>query len=252
MVERTDYSLGFSFALIIHVIALFLLGMASLYNQNEAAVVQPPSDIMTLTLVEDLLSENPSPKNADTAPRPQPNTQLALFRAPQPIPEPPLYTDRLNDMVDIPKHTLSDFSPPPPTIVIQTPSPLPDKTVMPPLSTILASQEATDPSSLHTDSRGGVLQGALSAPTTKDKTINPKYPMNSRRKGEQGRVVLDVLVSKDGEPTAITLVSSSGFKDLDAAAKEAVLLAKFKPGARNGKPVEASARMTILFQLNQN
>jgi protein TonB len=96
------------------------------------------------------------------------------------------------------------------------------------------------------------LQGALLAPTTKDKTINPKYPMNSRRKGEQGRVVLDVLVSKEGEPTAITLVSSSGFKDLDAAAKEAVLLAKFKPGARNGKPVEASARMTILFQLNQN
>jgi len=28
--------------------------------------------------------------------------------------------------------------------------------------------------------------------------------------------------------------------------------AEFKPGERNGKAVEAAARMTILFQLNQN
>jgi protein TonB len=65
-------------------------------------------------------------------------------------------------------------------------------------------------------------------------------------------VILDVLVSKEGLATSITLVSSSGFKDLDAAAKEAVKFAKFEPGARNGKPVEASARMTILFKLKQN
>ena len=252
MVERTDYSLGFSVALIIHVIALFLLGMASMFKQDGAAALQPQSDMLTLSLVEDLLSDNPSPKNADSAPRPQPDTRLELFRAPQPIPETPMFTDRLNEMIEIPKHTLPDLAPPSPVIVIQPPSTLPDKTVMPTLSTLLTSQETTDPSSLHSDSTGGVLQGALSAPTTKDQAINPKYPMNSRRKGEQGRVILDVLVSKDGAATSNTLVSSSGFKDLDAAAKEAVMLAKFKPGARNGKPVDASARITILFQLNQN
>ncbi|MEI7945210.1 MAG: TonB family protein [bacterium] len=221
-------------------------------KHDDEGVLQPLSDMLTLSLVEDFLSDNPSPKNADTAPRPQPDTHLALFHAPQPIPEAPLFNDRLNEMVDIPKHTLSDYSPPPPAILIQTPSSLPDKTVMPTLSTLLVSQEATDPDSLHTDSTGGVLQGAISAPTTIDKTINPKYPMNSRRKGEQGRVILDVLVSKEGVATSITLVSSSGFKDLDTAAKDAVMLAKFEPGERNGKPIEASARMTILFKLNQN
>lgn len=250
--ERTDYSLGFSFALIIHVIALFLLGMVSMFKQDDRAEMQQPSDILTLSLAEDLLSDNPSPKNADTPPRPQPDTHLELRPTQQPTPEAPMFTDRLNDLIEIPKHTLADYSPPPPTIAIQTPSTLPDKTVMPALTPLLASQDITDPSSLHTDSTGGVLQGALSAPTTKDQAINPKYPMNSRRKGEQGRVILDVLVSKEGTATSITLVSSSGFKELDAAAKEAVMQAKFKPGSRNGKPVEASARMTILFQLNQN
>jgi protein TonB len=252
MVERTDYSLGFSVALIIHVIALFLLGMAYMIKRNDETVLPPQTDMLTLSLVEDVLSDNPSPKNADTAPRPQPETRLELLRVPQPTPDPPMFTDRLNEMMEIPKHTLPNLEPPSPVIVIQTPSPLPDKTVMPPLATLLASQETTDPASLHSDSTGGVLQGALSAPTTKDQAIHPKYPMNSRRKGEQGRVILDVLVSKDGAAISITLVSSSGFKDLDIAAKEAVMLAKFKPGARNGKPVDASARITILFQLNQN
>lgn len=251
MVDRTDYSLGFIFALIIHVIALFLLGISSMVKQDEAADLQPQSDMLALSLVEDLLSDNPSPKNADTVPTHPPDSHLELFRAPQPIPETPLFNDRLNDLVEIPKHTLSDYSPPPPAIVIQKPSSLPDKTVIPALSTLLVSQETTDSASLITDSTGGVMQGAISPPTTIDKTINPKYPMNSRRKGEQGRVILDVLVSKEGAARSITLVSSSGFKDLDAAAKEAVILAKFEPGSRNGKPVEASVRMTILFKLNQ-
>jgi|GEM_PF-6936365 len=252
MVEKTNYSLGFSFALIIHLIALFVSGMASTFIQDARSELQPQSDMMSLALVEDFLSDNPSPKNADPAPRIQTDTPIEFFRVPQPLHEPALFTDYSTDLIEIPKHTLSDFAPPPPAIVIQPPSALPDKTVMPTLSTLLASQETTDPASLNSDSAGGMLQGALIAPTTTGQAIHPTYPMNARRKGEQGRVILDVLVSKKGKATSVTLVSSSGFKDLDAAARDAVIQATFKPGERNGKTVEASARMTILFQLNQN
>lgn len=249
---KTNYSLGFAFALMIHGVALFLLGMLVKINLDDRPEVEPLAEAMTLSLVEEVLSDNPSPKIADTAPRPQSDTRIELLRVPQPLPEHPILTDLSSDMIEIPKHPLSDLTPPSPVINIQTPSALPDRTLMPTLSTLLSSQDVTDPSSLHSDSSGGVQQGALIAPAARDQAIHPKYPMASRRKGEQGRVILDVLVSKEGKASSVTIISTSGFKELDAAAKEAVMDAKFKPGERNGKAVEASARMTILFQLNQN
>jgi len=251
-VAKTNYSLGFAFALMIHMIALFLLGMVVKFNLDNQPDVEPLAEVLTLTLVEEMLSDNPSPKMADTAPRPQTDTHMELLRVPQPMTEHAPLTDLSSDMIEIPKHPLSDLTPPPPVINIQTPSALPDKTLMPTLSTLLSSQDITDPASLHSDSTGGVQQGALIAPATKDQAIHPKYPMASRRKGEQGRVILDVLVSKEGKARSVTIISTSGFKELDTAAKDAVMDAKFKPGERNGKAVEASARMTILFQLNQN
>ena len=252
IVAKTNYSLGFILALMIHGIALFLLGMVVKFNLDKPPEVEPLAEVLTLSLVEEVLSDNASPKIADTAPRPQSDTRMELLRVPQPIPEHPALTDLSSDMIDIPKHPLPDLTPPPPVMNIQTPSVLPDKTLMPTLSTLLSSQDITDPSSLHSDSTGGAQQGALIAPATKDQAIHPKYPMASRRKGEQGRVILDVLVSREGKATSVTIISTSGFKELDAAAKEAVMDAKFKPGERNGKAVEASARMTILFQLNQS
>lgn len=249
---RTDYSLGFTFALMIHMIALFLLGMAPTFNTDGLTDVQLPTDTMTLSLVEDLLSDNPSSIKSYTVPRPQPETHLEFLRVPQPISEHPIFAESSSDLMELPKHMLPDYTPPQPTIVAQMPSALPDKTVMPMLSPVLVSQEETDPSSPYSDSASGLQQGALIAPITKDQAIHPKYPMTSRRKGEQGRVILDVLVSKEGQAISVSFVSSSGFKDLDVAAKDAVMQAKFKPGERNGKAVEAAARMTILFQLNQN
>ncbi len=249
---KTNYSLGFAFALMIHGVALFLLGMVVKFNLDNQPEVEPLAEVLTLSLVDEVLSDNPAPKTADTAPRPQTDAHLELLRVPQPIPEHAPLTDISSDMIEIPNHPLPDLRPPPPVVNIQTPSALPDKTLMPTLAALLSPQDITDPASLHSDSTGGVQQGALIAPAAKDQAIHPKYPMASRRKGEQGRVILDVLVSKEGKATSVNIISTSGYKELDAAAKEAVMAAKFNPGERNGKAVEASARMTILFQLNQN
>jgi protein TonB len=76
--------------------------------------------------------------------------------------------------------------------------------------------------------------------------------MASRRRGEEGRVIVDVMVSREGKPQRVTLVSSSGFKELDRAAEEAVSTTLFIPGERNGKTVEATARIAIQFQLKPN
>lgn len=233
-------------------IALIFIGVAVNFNKPEASELPIPPDSVTLSLVEDLMTDTPSPNNADTAPRPEQDNKLEFLRMPTPLLQAPSFVDITSDTVEIPKHPRPDFSPPPPTMIINPPTALPDKLVMPKLATILVSPETTDPSSIHSDSTGGMLQGVLIPPTTKDQSVRPKYPMASRRRGEEGRVILDVMVSQKGKPTRVTLISSSGHKELDRAAEEAVLTTLFIPGERNGKTVEAAARMVILFQLKAN
>lgn len=52
--------------------------------------------------------------------------------------------------------------------------------------------------------------------------------------GEQGKVMLRVLISVDGRPEQIELKQSSGFDRLDRQARETVLRWRFVPGKRNG------------------
>jgi periplasmic protein TonB len=251
-VPQSNYSLSFILALLFHFVALIVLGVTADFTKNIEDSVTTPPDVMTLSLIEEPLTETPIPKSADTAPRPEHDTKLDFLRVPKPLLDVPTLSDLSSEILEIPKQPLPDFKTPPPTVFIPSPTTLPDTLVMPQLTTVLTPQESTDPYSTHSDSTGGTLQGSLTPPTTKDQTIRPKYPMTARRRGEEGRVILDVLVSKDGQAQTITVVASSGYKELDQAAEDALRATRFNPGERNGKPVEASARLVILFQLKAN
>ena len=78
---------------------------------------------------------------------------------------------------------------------------------------------------------------------------DPIYPDAAKRRGEQGRVVLRVNVSSAGEPVSVTVQQSSGFSRLDNAAAAAVRQWRFEPAARDGKTVEGTAEVPILFRL---
>ena len=54
--------------------------------------------------------------------------------------------------------------------------------------------------------------------------------------GEQGKVMLRVLVNADGLPEQIEIKESSGFERLDKAAINAVQRWRFVPGKRGGVP----------------
>jgi len=248
-VPQSNYSLSFVLALLFHFVALIVLGVTADFTKNVEDSVTTPPDVMTLSLIEEPLTETPMPKSADTAPRPEHDTKLDFLRIPNPLLDVPTLSDLSSESLEIPKQPLPDFKTPPPTVIIPTPTTLPDTLVMPQLTTVFAPQESTDPYSTHSDSTGGTLQGSLTPPTTKNKTIKPKYPISARSREEEGRVILDVLVSKEGQAKTITIVSSSGYKKLDQAAEEALKETRFNPGERNGKPVEATARLVILFQL---
>jgi protein TonB len=77
----------------------------------------------------------------------------------------------------------------------------------------------------------------------------PVYPESARRRGQQGRVILQVNVSPEGQPVTVSVEESSGVPSLDAAARTAVQRWRFVPATRAGAPVAATAEVPILFRL---
>ena len=80
---------------------------------------------------------------------------------------------------------------------------------------------------------------------------NPKpgYPAISKRMGEQGKVVLRVLIGTDGLPQKVEINQSSGYDRLDRQAQEAVMRWRFVPGKRNGVPEAMWSLVPINFVL---
>lgn len=78
----------------------------------------------------------------------------------------------------------------------------------------------------------------------------PEHPPLSRRMGEEGRVVLRVLVNAKGHPERVEVQKSSGFPRLDEAGRQAVLRALFRPHVDDGQAVAVYASVPINFQLN--
>lgn len=81
--------------------------------------------------------------------------------------------------------------------------------------------------------------------------IRPVYPLASRQRGEEGRVGLRAQIGPDGRVTDVLVQAPSGFPDLDRSAVAAVKSARFTPARQRGRPVSATAAMTIEFRLRE-
>lgn len=77
----------------------------------------------------------------------------------------------------------------------------------------------------------------------------PSYPDESKRKGEQGRVVVNVMIDVHGRASNAAVHESSGYPLLDQAAIEAVQNWSFVPRRRNGVPEAMEHRVPINFVL---
>jgi protein TonB len=75
------------------------------------------------------------------------------------------------------------------------------------------------------------------------------YPRASERRGEQGRVVVRVLISPQGKVLQATVQRSSGHERLDEAAVRAARGARFKPYTENGIAYKALADIPFDFVL---
>lgn len=79
----------------------------------------------------------------------------------------------------------------------------------------------------------------------------PDYPVQSKRLGEEGKVILRALINAEGRVERIEIQRSSGHPRLDDAAREAVQNALFRPHLEDGRPVKVYAIVPISFRLDQ-
>ena len=92
-------------------------------------------------------------------------------------------------------------------------------------------------------------QARVDAPPKPRRTIRPVYPKGARQRGEQGEVTVEIEVDAEGRVSAVKVVGSSGFAELDDAAVRAVRAATFVPAKSGGRAMESSARLTLAFRL---
>jgi protein TonB len=87
----------------------------------------------------------------------------------------------------------------------------------------------------------GVSQGLLI------KKVSPVYPLSALSTRIEGTVELMVTVSKNGDITAVKVLS--GDSQLTKAASDALKQWKYKPYLLNGEPVEIQTQVTVNFKL---
>lgn len=79
--------------------------------------------------------------------------------------------------------------------------------------------------------------------------VPPKYPLESRRRREQGTVILAITLDTEGKVATVTLSKSSGFDRLDKAALDAVRRWRWSPTIRGGEAVAVRGIVEIPFEL---
>lgn len=80
-------------------------------------------------------------------------------------------------------------------------------------------------------------------------TIVPKYPRGARKRGEEGEVIVKLEIDIAGVVKSAVVIGSSGFAELDVAALNAALGAKFKPALAEGAPIPSILDLKFVFKL---
>jgi periplasmic protein TonB len=157
---------------------------------------------------------------------------------PPPLPEVPPPPPELATMVEPPPPDLPppvfpvEAPPPPPPPQPEKPKPPPPKPVQkrPPVpqAPVEAQPQQAAPAAPAAPRTVSASQLGYIVPP------NPIYPARSRKAGEQGNVMVRVLVDVTGRPAQVSLQTSSGHPELDQSALSAVRAAQFRPYAEGG------------------
>ena len=166
---------------------------------------------------------------------------------PAPPPEPPKpQVKTAPPEVVVPKVEV-EIAPPPVENPVRTTFET-DPTPQPPAQTGVTDQPPAASSSSGTGSgtSGAVRTIALAEASG---CATPAYPARAARNGDSGTVVLALLIGTDGRVANARVQKSSGSRDLDKAALNALSMCQFKPATNNGVPEAGWGQLAFVWTL---
>lgn len=223
--------------------------------------VEPLADEIRAIEVEIAAITEPGPPQPEVQPEAQPEAsppEASPSEAPPSDPAPPVVTE--TPTID---PSLIPLLEPPPQLVLQAPKPPPPKPAPPtPVAPKPAPPATTTPAPAPTSP----LPPALTAPApppaaARQAAPDPRYvdrlaaaiererdyPVAARRRGEQGRVTLAIVIATSGRLISAEVVGSSGFDALDKAALGMVRRAALPPLTPGLGAESASFTIPIVF-----
>lgn len=161
---------------------------------------------------------------------------------PAPPPEPPKVQPRTAPPeVVVPKTEVDVPEPPPMEPTVQATTETQPTPAEPSQNT-----QVDAPPSQQSNSTGQMRTAVLA---DADGCAKPDYPARAARNGETGTVTLALLVGTNGRVEQARIQSSSGSRDLDRAALNALSLCQFKPAMNNGVPEAGWGQIAYVWTL---
>lgn len=118
-----------------------------------------------------------------------------------------------------------------------------------------STTNTTETTQTNTASEGGFADGTaaeeyeVSEMPILVSEMKVSYPIDSKSKGIQGRVLIDIIIDTEGKVRKAILVSGPA-EDLNQAALSAVKSFKFRPAKKDGKSVAVKIRYAYRFILD--
>jgi len=160
---------------------------------------------------------------------------------PPPPPEPPQSMPKLPQLV-VPQPEIAVAPPPDATPLQATTTPDLARLAATPAQAVPDAPPATPARANSAQLRTAVLADARSCAL-------PDYPARAAREGIAGTTMLALLVGADGRVSASRIERSSGSRDLDRAAVNALSLCRFKPATNNGVAEAGWAQLAYVWTL---
>jgi protein TonB len=209
------------FALVAGLHALIAVGVVNMLNNRSITLPSLPTDLTVL-----LTPEPVAPPVPVDPPTPMPQVappSIVVPRIDIEVPPPP---------VDNPLQATTTEVPP-----VQQPA-QPAQPVQ--------AEVSSKPGTPATNS--GAMRSAVLADASG--CVKPNYPAASARNGDAGTVTLALLVGADGRVTGSRIQKSSGFRELDRAAVNALSQCQFKPAMNNGVPEAGWGQIAYVWTLD--
>lgn len=117
--------------------------------------------------------------------------------------------------------------------------------------------EQQQPTQVHDFARAAQPASQSSPPVLNTRPVYfaqaaPRYPRKALSKGQEGTVLLMLLVSAEGYVVDVEVVDSSGVKSLDRAAQRAVKQWRLKPTESGGVAVASRVKVPVKFNIKSS